>query len=100
MATDIVGSKEPTLASDAFKVPADHTKTGYGQNGYVGASSDTDLSNPTRSAMSVSLFPNPKVVIVDQTRKLNTTGKEKVVPDAYGMDQARARQPNPAKDGV
>jgi hypothetical protein len=58
MADDVVGSKLPQFASDAFKKPADNTKTGYGQNGYMGASSDTDLSNPTRSALSVELFPN------------------------------------------
>jgi hypothetical protein len=53
----VVGSKMPQFASDASKLPADNTKTGYGQNGYMGASSDTDLSNPTRSAMAVDLFP-------------------------------------------
>src|SRR5665811_1347131 len=58
MAEEIVGSKLPQFASGAFKKPADNTKTGYGQNGYMGASSDTDLSNPTRSALSVELFPS------------------------------------------
>lgn len=58
MAEEIVGSKMPKFASDAFKKPSDNTKTGYGQNGYMGASSDTDLSNPTRSALSVELFPS------------------------------------------
>ena len=58
MAEVIVGSKLPQFASDAFKKPSDNTKTGYGQNGYMGASSDTDLSNPTRSALSVELFPS------------------------------------------
>jgi hypothetical protein len=57
MAEVIVGSKLPQFASDALKKPSDNTKTGYGQNGYMGASSDTDLSNPTRSALSVELFP-------------------------------------------
>lgn len=37
MATDIVGSKSPTFASDALRP----SKRGYGQNGYGGASSDT-----------------------------------------------------------
>jgi hypothetical protein len=57
MAQDVVGSKDPTFASDAGKKPADNTKTGYGQNGYMGPSSDTDLKNPTRSALAVELFP-------------------------------------------
>jgi hypothetical protein len=58
MAEEIVGSKLPQFASDTLKKPSDNTKTGYGQNGYTGASSDTDLSNPTRSALSVELFPS------------------------------------------
>lgn len=44
MAEEIVGSKLPA-------------NNGYGQNGYSGASSDTDLSNPTRSAAAAELFP-------------------------------------------
>ncbi len=43
MAEEIVGSKMPA-------------NNGYGQNGYSGASSDTDLSNPTQSA-AAKLFP-------------------------------------------
>jgi hypothetical protein len=80
MAVDIIGSKMPSFASDV-KAPTDHRKTGYGENGYMGASSDTDLANPTRSALSVELFPNPQVVIVDQTRKLAPGN----VPNSYGM---------------
>jgi len=58
MAEEIVGSKLPQFASDAFKKPSDNTKTGYGQNGYMGASSDTDpVKNPTRSALAVELYP-------------------------------------------
>jgi hypothetical protein len=57
MVEEIVGSQIPEFASDAFKKPSDNTKTGYGQNGYQGASSDTDLSNPTQSAMAVALPP-------------------------------------------
>jgi hypothetical protein len=59
----------------------DNTKTGYGQGGYSGASSDTDLSNPTRSALAVSLDPHPKVAVNDQLRKLTGTP----VPITFGM---------------
>lgn len=83
--TDIVGSKEPPfkVASDfAAPGPGDNTRNGYGQNGYSGPSSDTDLSNPTRSALSVALFgPHPQVKIVDQTRDVGKSN----VPNAYGM---------------
>jgi hypothetical protein len=96
MAEDIVGSNMSDFPSDALKEGADHTKTGYGQNGYAGASSDTDLSNPTRSAMSVELFGlHPTIVRAPQTR---TVGDN--VADAYGMDQARVRQPNARKTGI
>lgn len=80
MATDIVGSN---MRPFPVIQPAnrDNTKTGYGENGYTGASSDTDLSNPTRSALAVNLDPNPRVVFADQTRDV---GKGNV-PDAYGM---------------
>ena len=83
MAQDVVGSK---MADFPPVQPAnrDNTKTGYGENGYSGASSDTDLKNPTRSRLSVSLFPNPKVVFADQTRDVGT----KNVPTAYGMKGA------------
>jgi hypothetical protein len=95
MAVDIIGSKMPSFASDV-KAPSDNRKTGYGQNGYMGASSDTDLGNPTRSALSVDLFPNPQVVVVDQTRILPSGN----VPDAVGMASARARQPTARKVGI
>ncbi len=41
MADDIVGSKMPTLASEALTP----NKAGYGQNGYGGASSDVPGEN-------------------------------------------------------
>jgi len=84
MAQEIVGSR---MRDFSIPEPADNTKTGYGQNGYEGASSDTDLKNPTRSAMSVKLFPNPKVVFVDQTRDV---GKSNVQP-SFGMTQRSPR---------
>lgn len=83
MAQDVVGSKMKDFPA-IQPANRDNTKTGYGQNGYSGASSDTDLKNPTRSEMSVSLFPNPKVVFVDQTRDVGT----KNVPTAFGMKGA------------
>ncbi len=41
MAVDVVGSKMPSLASEALKP----SKAGYGQNGYAGASSDLPGEN-------------------------------------------------------
>lgn len=41
MATDVVGSKMPALASEALKP----SKAGYGQNGFGGASSDLPGEN-------------------------------------------------------
>lgn len=83
MAQDIIGSRmvdfPPVLPANR-----DNKKTGYGQNGYTGASSDTNLKNPTRSALAASLDPNPKVVFVDQTRDVGT----KNVPTAFGMKGA------------
>ena len=83
MVTQIVGSR---MADFPPIQPAnrDNKKTGYGQNGYDGASSDTDLSNPTRSALAVSLDPNPKVKFADQTRTIST----KNVPTTFGMKGA------------
>lgn len=79
MVTNVVGSK---MADFPPIQPAnrDNTKTGYGENGYSGPSSDTDLGNPTRSRLSVEFFPNPKVVFADQTRKVGPN-----VPNAFGM---------------
>lgn len=78
MPTEIVGSNMPDFTPIQEQ---DHTKNGYGQNGYSGPSSDTDLSKPTRSALSVALFPNPQVKFIDQTRDI---GKGNV-PNAYSM---------------
>ena len=41
MVVDVVGSKMPSLASEALKP----SKAGYGQNGYAGASSDMPGEN-------------------------------------------------------
>ena len=58
MAEYVVGSKEKAF-------------NGYGQNGYAGPSSDTDLSNPTRSPMSRELFGDAKTAKCDQTRTVS-----------------------------
>ena len=91
MAIDVVGSKMPEFASDALKP----SKAGYGQNNFGGASSD--LPNERTSS---NFLPQAGTPINDQTRMLQNSGKEKVVPDAFGMQSARARQPNPQKSGV
>jgi len=87
MTLDIIGSRMPDSVADQMKPPADNTKTNYGANGYKGASSDTDLSNPTRSAMAVALDPNPKVTsAADLTRTLPPGN----VPTAHGMTSRTA----------
>jgi len=91
MAQDIVGSKMTDFASDALKP----RKAGYGQNGFGGASSD--LPNEKTSS---DFLPAPGKPVNDQTRMLQNSGKEKVVPDSFGMESARKRQPNTKAEGV
>jgi hypothetical protein len=56
MSADIVGSKMKDFPV-IQKASRDNTKTGYGQNGYSGASSDTDpVNNPTQSALAVDIY--------------------------------------------
>lgn len=98
MAEEIVGSKLPQFASDAFEAPEDNKKTGYGQNGYMGASSDTELDNPTRSALAVELFPEGDslkgMLATDksgfkapQTREVSAVSP----PLSFGMDRRSPR---------
>lgn len=49
MSTDIVGSKQPTFASDQLRPD----RSGYGQNAYGGASSDTPKER-TRAGLTVN----------------------------------------------
>jgi hypothetical protein len=94
---DIVGSKMPEFASDASKKSSDNTKTGYAQNGYQGASSDTDLSNPTRSALAVTLPPVDPAVKSPQTRDLSdkSDGNRAAAP----LHPDMKRQTAPSKVG-
>ena len=92
MAEDIVGSKMTDFASDALKP----SKAGYGQSGFGGASSDL----PNEKTSSGFLPAQPAPVPDTRMRTLGTTGKEKVVADAFGMESNRARQPNTKAEGV
>lgn len=83
MVTQVVGSKMQDFPA-IQPANRDNTKTGYGQNGYSGASSDTDLKNPTRSELAVNLDPHPTVKYADQTRTVST----KNVPTTFGMKGA------------
>jgi hypothetical protein len=73
--------------------PANQDNTKTGQNGYRGASSDTDLSNPTKSKLSQQMPP----VVIDksaekQKRDINGSdaGKSFAKPaDTYGMTRLR-----------
>ena len=92
MAEEIVGSKLPQFASDALKKPSDNTKTGYGQNGYMGASSDTDLSNPTRSALSVELFPVDLKGALDSAGLPQSEPVKRPLPVDYKQPKFKAPQ--------
>jgi hypothetical protein len=100
MADEVVGSKLEEFPGP-FTNAGDNTKTGYGQNGYRGASSDMDpIKNPTRSAMAVALFgdgttadPDPKDAkqpkfAAPQTRQVSNQS----YPLSYGMDQRTSRK--------
>lgn len=71
MAQDIVGSREPTFASDV-QVP----KGGYGQNGFGGPSSDTPGMN-TKSGF----LPGPGTPVNNQLRKVPADA----LPTTFGM---------------
>ena len=49
---------------------------------------------------SSDFLPAPGKPVNDQTRMLQNSGKEKVVPDSFGMESARKRQPNTKAEGV
>ena len=91
MAEDIVGSNMPDFPAAELKP----SSQGYGQNGFSGASSDQPGQKTTSG-----FLPAVGAPINSQTRTLPGSGKEKAAPDAFGMDQARARQPNASKAGV
>jgi hypothetical protein len=89
MAEDIIGSKMPSSVAAQLKAPADNTKTGYGSNGYKGASSDTDpKGNPTRSAMAAD-FPVNLTGADSNPGRVLAPGN---VPDHPAHAQNRARQ--------
>jgi hypothetical protein len=75
MAADIIGSKMKDFPA-VQKANRDNEKTGYGQNGYSGASSDTDLANPTRSALAASL------PLVDLEGLKKAEGEKRPISDA------------------
>jgi len=96
MAQDVVGSKMPSLASDALKP----SKVGYGQNGYGGASSDLPGEN-TRSGFlpecditDAALRVNPK----DGAYAGGRSGKGNPPAPAKGGDQFRSPQTRTISD--
>jgi hypothetical protein len=92
MSVEIVGSKLPQFASDAFKKPADNKKTGYGQGGYMGASSDTDLSNPTQSTMAADMEADVLSKAIARNVQTRT-----VSADQYPAAHGQVAQQDPAK---
>jgi hypothetical protein len=76
MGTEIVGSHEPTLASDALH-PSDR---GFGQNGFSHASSDLPGEKSVSGFLPAAVLPkgNP------QTRHVSDAG----FPAAHGMKGA------------
>lgn len=79
MATDIVGSRSPTFASDALR-PSTH---GYGQNGYGGASSDEPGQRTTSGFLPQTSLEAGKAAN-KQTRKVDATP----FPAAFGCKGA------------
>lgn len=73
---NIVGSNEPSFASDSQA-----SNRGYGQNGYTGPPSDTPGKN-TKSGF----LPGPGAPVNDQLRKV----KADPITPAYGMKKQGA----------
>jgi len=86
---NILGSKMSDSVATQLKAPTDNTKTLYGQNGYKGAASDTDLDNPTQSAMAAD-FPCDLAVAHDNDWQKRDVGKSNVA-DHPGMAQMRRK---------
>lgn len=78
MAAKIVGSNEPDFPADALKP----RQSGYGQNGYGGASSDLPHQN-TRSGY----LPGPGTPVNDQLRKV----KADPYPTTFGNKNPNAK---------
>ena|ERR1700676_2818153 len=95
MAQDIVGSKMPTLASDALKP----SKAGYGQNGYGGASSDLPGEN-TRSGFLPECDPTAALARVNPTDipKQGRSGKGNPPAPAKGGDRFLSPQTRTVSD--
>lgn len=84
MATDVVGSKMPSLASDAFKP----SQKGYGQNNYGGASSDLPGQRTTSGYLPDPDLPGARALDVKlRNRKVDSTP----IKPAFGMDQRSPR---------
>jgi hypothetical protein len=88
MAQDIVGSAMPDSVAEQI------TKVGnrqYGQNGFGGPSSDQPGDRTKSGFLPDDAYTQTPVNA--QMRTLETTGKSKPVPDAFGMQSNRSRQP-------
>ena len=96
MAVDVVGSKMPSLASEALKP----SKAGYGQNGYAGASSDLPGENtqsgflPGCDLAAALTAVNPKDALDARGR----FGKGNPPTPPKGGDTSKFPQ-NPARQG-
>lgn len=76
---DIVGSKLPTFPSQEKP-----SNKGYGEGGYAGSSSDTDLSNPTQSAMAKT-FPKVDLDAAKHPDWQKRTVSDTSLPITFGM---------------
>jgi hypothetical protein len=84
MATDVVGSKMPALASDALKP----SKAGYGQNGYAGASSDMPGEQTSSGFLPAADLAGAKAW--DQKIRNRPVDATPITP-AFGMTQRSPR---------
>ena len=95
MAQDIVGSKMPSLASEALKP----TKAGYGQNGYAGASSDLPGENTTSGFLPGPPLGDALKAAVSplETDNHGRSGKGNPPTPPKGGDTSRFTQTRPVK---
>ena len=85
MAQDIVGSKMSDFPAQQLKAPADNTKTGYGQNGYMFPRADHVVIGGTFEVGVNDTIPSKSVCqgLVDHIKSLFGQAAAKPLPDIH-----------------
>jgi hypothetical protein len=86
MATDILGSKQPTFPTGGKK------SDGYGQSGFAGSSSDTPGKHTTSGFLPQTVLP--KAEDNGQTRPVSSA---QAVPNAHGQRPLNSAARVPSK---